>query len=196
MLIKRMIFVLCVMVSSGVMAQDEPQNLDQRFNEIKKESYDHNEYEVIKKTRLNAFWRIVQDSVENLEVNLQNAKNTIQDQQAEIKGINETLAETRSNLEESEYASSRISVLGIYVLKSTFLTTISVIIGSLLVLLGFIGIKFRTNEKVTSRKKRDYQELADEFEEYRKIVRQREIKLKRELQTERNKIEELKHKIK
>ena len=193
---KYLFFVLVFFLFfSFVQAQDEqPGSLDELFMELKEQSNNYQNYEVIPQARLNSFWNTVQDSIGDLKQNLQQAQNRISEQQQEISEINENLQETKEALAESEYTANRWTILGIHVLKDVFVTVVFSIIAGLIITLAVIGIKFKVNEKVTRKKKRDYQELAEEFEEYRKIVRQREIKIKRELQTERNKLEELKHK--
>jgi uncharacterized protein YlxW (UPF0749 family) len=176
-------------------AQDEkPATLNSQFKKLKQKAGDYQDYEVIKKYTLNQFWDVVQDSVNTLKSKIDNLQATLDEQTARVDKINKMMEEQKKALEESEYASSRMNFLGILIPKNVFMSTAGIIFVALLITLGVIGVKFRMNEKTTRRKKRDFEDLSDEFEEYRKIVRQREMKIKRELQTAQNKLEEQRHK--
>lgn len=179
-----------VMFYMTTQAQEQPATLDQQYQELKQNANDYQDYEVIKKFTLNQFWSVVQDSVNNLKSQINNLQARVDDQQNKVKEINQQMQEQKTALEESEYASTRMNFLGMLIRKDVFLTTAGTVFAILIITLAFIGIKFRMNDKLTRRKKRDFEELSAEFEEYRKIVRQREIKIKRELQTAQNKLEE------
>ena len=191
------LFLSCILLFNfASMAQDESQasTLQNQFEELKKKSGDYQDYEVIKKYTLNQFWKVVQDSVNTLQTTISNLENELSEQKAKVNEVNQQIKELQVALEESEYASTRMNFLGAYIPKDVFMATAGVILAALLIALGFIGVKFRINEKVIHRKKKDFEELSGEFEEYRKIVRQREMKIKRELQTANNKLEEQQHK--
>lgn len=185
--------IILINYSTQAQDQDQPSTLDQQFEELKKKSNDYQEYEVIKQYTLNQFWNIVQDSVNDLKSNINNLQATLNEQERQVNELNQQMQEQKTALEESEYESARMSFLGILIRKDVFMTTAGIIFGVLVITLVVIGIKFRMNEKLTRRKKKDFEELSAEFEEYRKIVRQREIKIKRELQTVQNKLEEQRH---
>ena len=184
---------LIILLNYSTQAQDQPTTLDQQFQELKKKSNDYQDYEVIKKYTLNQFWDMVQDSVNNLKSEINDLQASLNNQEKEVNELTQQMQEQKSALEASEYESARMNFLGMLIRKDVFMTTAGVIFGVLLVTLVIIGMKFRMNERLTKRKKRDFEELSAEFEEYRKIVRQREIKIKRELQTVQNKLEEQRH---
>jgi len=191
------LFLSCILLFNlATMAQDESQSatLQNQFEALKQQAGDYQDYEVIKKYTLNQFWQVVQDSVNTLQTRIYNLQIELSDQKAKVDEVNSQLQELKVALEKSEYASSHMNFLGAYIPKNVFITTSAIIIALLLIALSFIGVKFRSNEKVTRRKKQDFEELSEEFEEYRKIVRQREMKIKRELQTANNKLEEQRHK--
>ena len=184
---------LIILLNYPTKAQDQPTTLDQQFQELKKKSNDYQDYEVIKKYTLNQFWNMVQDSVNDLKSDINDLQASLNNQEKEVNELTQQMQEQKSALEASQYESARMNFLGMLIRKDVFMTTTGIILGVLLVTLIVIGMKFRMNEKLTKRKKRDFEELSAEFEEYRKIVRQREIKIKRELQTVQNKLEEQRH---
>ena len=184
---------LIILLNYPTKAQDQPTTLDQQFQELKKKSNDYQDYEVIKKYTLNQFWNMVQDSVNDLKSDINDLQASLNNQEKEVNELTQQMQEQKSALEASQYESARMNFLGMLIRKDVFMTTPGIILGVLWVTVIVIGMKFRMNEKLTKRKKRDFEELSAEFEEYRKIVRQREIKIKRELQTVQNKLEEQRH---
>ena len=174
---------------------EETQTLDQQYRHLKKKSETFKEYKVIKETRLNSFWGNVMDSVQATKSELRATQQTLSERKAEVQSLNQLLAENQKLLEEKDYESSRISVLGMYVPKNSYVSIIWGVILTLIVLLGIAIAKFQNSNKSTTRIKADYQEINQEFDEFKKRAREKEIKLKRELQTELNTVEELKRKL-
>lgn len=173
--------------------ENEPQTLDEQFNHLKKSSNTYETYKVVKEIRLNQLWKNVMDSVSEFRGTIAETNAEIATQQNQITGLQKQINNLQAQLEASEYQSSRISILGLYLLKNTYNSIMWGIIGVLAVLFIIGFVRFRRNEKMTRKKVKDFEELSEEFEEYRKIVRQREIRIKRELQTASNKLEEMRH---
>jgi hypothetical protein len=197
---KKIFFLFAVVLSFAATAhaqdaEPEPETLNERYQFLKRRSNTWENFKVIRETSLDALWRSVQDSVRVLKSDLANANVKIGEQQVVVDGHQGEMDKLKTALAESEHRNGRIPLLGIYILQSTYASVVWGIIGTLLLLLIVGYIKFRINEKVTRRKTKDLDELSEEFEEYRKIVRQREIRIKRELQTASNKLEEIKHRV-
>ncbi len=171
-----------------------PQNLNEQFSNLKQKSNTYENYKVIKISWLDQFWSNVQDSLREVKSEMVNARMNMLEQQNQLKDAQQQLSSSNEALQQSEYESSRINILGLYIPKDTYQKIVWGIIGGLVLILAVVLIKFRVNNKTTHQKKKDYEELSEEFNEYRKLVRDREIKIKRELQTERNRLEELRRK--
>ena len=135
------------------------------------------------------------DSVNVTKSELNATKQLLSEQETKVEALNQLLTENQQLLEEKAYESSRISVLGMYVPKGNYVSIIWVIILALIVLLGIMIAKFQNSNKTTSSIRFDFQQQAQEFDEYKKRAREKEIKLKRDLQTEINTVEELKRKL-
>lgn len=195
---RKLFFLLAVSLTltTVLYAQDaetEPETLNEKYHFLKRKSNTWENYKVIREGSLDAFWKNVQDSVRTLKSDLAQANLTIRDQQAVVDEQQSQMQKLQGSLAESESRNNRISFLGIYIMQDTYSSIVWGIIGLLLVLLIVGIVKYQSNDKITRKKTRDLDELSAEFEEYRKIVRQREIRIKRELQTASNKLEEIKH---
>jgi len=78
--------------------------------------------------------------------------------------------------------------------QSNFLIGVLLTMIALVVFMVILFLKSKTSQNYASKKKKDFQTVDQEYEEFRKRAREREIKLKRELQTAVNTLEELKQK--
>ncbi len=81
--------------------------------------------------------------------------------------------------------------MGMQVLKDRYIFTNWIIIGLLLTIAIFAFVRYQMSNRVASAARRDYEEVKQELESYRQKLLESKTSLGRELQTERNKIEEL-----
>jgi hypothetical protein len=164
--------------------------LNDRYQLLKTKSQNYKEYKVIRETVLDSFWKIVRDSVASKEAAL-----AARDQN--IKQLNTNLAETQANLKKKEesmaeivHDSTHINVLGINFAKSVFITTVAVIVGLLILLLVFITGRLKLIHSSMKERADAFTSLSNEFEEYKRKAMEKQTKLSRELQTERNRLSE------
>ncbi len=168
-----------------------PQSLSEQFQEMKDKSETYNEYKVIKAYKLNTFWKNVSDSLSTVRSELSNAHQEITSLKSEITSLKSELAETRELLASSENKNDSIAFLGADINKTVYNLILWGIILGLAALAGSLYYAFKSSHRVTRRAKKDYEKMHADFENYRKLSQEKQIKLKRELQTEINKVEEL-----
>jgi len=171
-----------------------PKSLPHQYEVLKDKAETYQEYKVIKSTRLEKFWSNVEDSIQNLEQNLVTANTQIFDQKKAITELSTNLGSTQKKLEESNFLNDKIQVLGMPLVQSNFLIGVLLTMIALVVFMVILFLKSKTSQNYASKKKKDFQTVDQEYEEFRKRAREREIKLKRELQTAVNTLEELKQK--
>ena len=176
-------------------AQDSPQSLSSQFFELRDNSESYNEYKVIKSYSLNEFWNTVEDSLSGYRSQINLANKEIASLKTRIDKLNQDLNSIQETLEKSEARNDKIAFLGIFVNKSLYNIIVWGIIAGLGFLAGMLFISFKNNFKVTKKARKDFDDLVIEFEEYRRISREKQMKMGRELQTERNRTEELSEKI-
>jgi septal ring factor EnvC (AmiA/AmiB activator) len=68
------------------------------------------------------------------------------------------------------------------------------LIFALLIAALVLYFRFQSANRITQQTRKEYQTLQSEFDEHRQRTRENETKLKRDLQTEINRVEELKGK--
>jgi hypothetical protein len=152
-----------------------------------------NGYKLINPSRLGIVWKSALDTLrkERLELNKAKAKAAEQDKtittlQAEINGKETTLNDTSAKIDE-------INFLGISFTKGTY----NIIVWSIIVVLAlalFIVIA-RSAKNILEAKHRTqlYDEISAEYQAYKAKSNEQQRKLARELQDERNVIEEMKN---
>lgn len=171
--------------------EEGPKTLTEQFLFLKKKSNSWQEYKVVKETMLNSFWANIQDSLATFHRQLSETQAKVDAQNEEIQKINETLAAKDKTIQASEHASTHISVLGIDFMKESFVTFFWIAVSVLALLLALAILQYKRSDQVTAKTRHDYRSLQHELEEFRKKALERERKLRRELQTERNTVEEL-----
>ena len=191
-----------VLISFAATAQDETlkvdpstQSLTEQYRTFRDDAENYGAYKVLKATELNSFWGIVQDSlaVKNKSISEGNALSA--ELSTTITRLETELGTTQVSLAESQAESSSISILGIMVVKQNFAIAFYVILVLLLTAIGILTFLFNQSNAVTKRTIKDNDDLQVEIKEMRQKYMDREILLKRELQTERNLVEELKNKV-
>lgn len=173
----------------------EENTLSQQFNSLKDKSNSYQEYKVIKLTSLNSFWSNVNDSLAAIQKEIIVANNNITSLQQNLDSLKNKLEAREAALEKSEYDIAHLRVLGMDVQKESYVSFTWGVFFVLLLLLAIAIAKYRSSNKVAVEKKSDYEALNNELNDCKQKAREKEIKLMRELQTERNHVEELNQKI-
>ena len=186
---KTTILVLVAMTLS--LAGVQAQTLDEQFQDLKKRSYSYKEYKNIKEVDLNSFWKIVQDSLKAKDQAYATSQGTITSQNQKIGELNKTIQTQKATIDEKEFDTQHISVLGMDMSKESYKLFNMVTILALLFLLGVLFYQFRSSQKIAVSKKKDFDKLSEDFEEYKRNALEKQMKLRRELQTERNRIDEI-----
>jgi hypothetical protein len=165
--------------------------LQERFNIMRDKSESYSEYKVIRTYVLDGMWKIAMDSMQAQKTALRDAQGAIARLENEIASANATMKSKDAAVAEMEHDSSHITVLGIDILKAVFISTVGIIILGLLVLLGLLVARVKWVQSSMREKIENADALSHEFEEYKRNALDKQMKLSRELQDERNKLHDL-----
>lgn len=170
--------------------EDKNLTLEARYKEMKSASQTFKDYKVIKESVLDKVWKVTTDSIKEKEKQLAEAKK-------EIEGLQEQVSTTRKSMEAQEasikdvlYDSTHISVLGIPFAKSLFILLTAAILGGLGFLLSLAFARVKIANGLVKEKTLIADSIAHEFEDFKKKSMEKNTKLSRELQNERNKWQE------
>ena len=194
----RIIFSLCLLTShlsfsqqASLALEAKDHSLTERYELMKSNSQTFQDYKVIKEFVLDGVWKIVVDSVKKQQLLLKQSSEHVSRLEASLKAVELTLKKERESAAEVVFDSTHISLLGIDFNKSTFLMLLSFVFAGCVILISLTLGRM----KVMRIKMKEKMLMADlinnEYDEFKRKTLEKQTKLLRELQTERNKIEEL-----
>lgn len=172
-----------------------PSSLNQRFVQLKAKANNYQDYEVIKKGDLAIFWKNVQDSIYASTQQIKVAQREIQAQKTELGNLKQAVAQKDRQVQSSSYDIAHINVLGINMLKENYLYFSWGIIFALIAALTVAVFKYKGSNKMAVDRLSEYENVRQELDGYKVRLRERETTMGRDLQTERNRIEELSQRI-
>ena len=166
-------------------------SLNGQYEDLLKKSWTQQGYKVINQTRLNTLWRNVQDSLRKERSRSQNLQNRLTSQEDTIQNLKNQASASQASLEESKASVNEVSLLGMSVNKSTYNTVMWGLVITLGLALAIVIFTAGKNVREARYRRQLYDELSSEYQAYKVKANDKEKKLARELQTERNRIEEL-----
>lgn len=171
----------------------ESYTLRQRFGIMKEKSQTFKDYKVIKESTLDGVWRIIQDSLNAKDGMLANRNQEIRKLQMSMAQMDSAVKAKEASVADVVFDSTHINVLGMNFGKGIFLTTTAIIFIGLIALTGFIFTRSKLLNHSLQEKKLAVNMITHEYEEYKKRAMEKQMKLSRELQDERNKIQSMRN---
>lgn len=183
--LKKVMLLLCMVFSMNTFAQQKDTTLAQQYEDVVVKSGSYKVYKNIKKTRIEAFWKNINDTIQKQKQQLVQSKTELDQSQKRI-------AELEAALKESGSAIGKLDNIGASIKDSADTTIpwgLAIVLATALV---FVILRSRSSLNDARQYNERYDELFAEFREYKSKAAEKERKLARELQDERNKVEELK----
>lgn len=173
--------LLLVCISSTAIAQVQDTSLAKQYEEVVIKSGSYKVYKNIQKTKIEQLWRNVTDSIKK-------EKEISADSKAELQKTAEENTALKAEIQDLKAANSPIKKLS-NVNDTTLLWGLIALLTA-----GIVLIIYRRRGTVREVKEQNerYEELNTEFREYKSKAAEKERKLARELQDERNLVNELK----
>ncbi|MCD8741200.1 hypothetical protein LT679_11350 [Mucilaginibacter roseus] len=140
---------------------------------------------------IGAFYRNVMDTIKTERAALRKAQATVASQAAIIKKLNVDVTVKDETISAANSRVDQINLLGISLTKAAYNTLMWGLVlgfGIALAIVIITTTRFRQEAKYRIKL---YNELSEEFQTYKTKANEKEKKLARELQTERNKLDEL-----
>jgi len=171
--------------------EDDKLELKERYQVMKTNSQTYEDYKVIKEFVLDGFWKITLDTISRKETQLVEARQKITGLQTELADSHQQLAQQKASVEGITFDSEHISVLGVHFGKGVLLLIAFVIIAALVAIIIAVTARLKILQGTVKDRAQVADSLSHEFEEYKRKALERQTKLSRELQNERNKLVEL-----
>ena len=190
-----MIGMLMVAAASAQTASDalknDSQTLRERYLLMKTKSQNYQEYKVIKENLLDSWWNIVLDSLKAKQAAIRQSNANASKLQTELNQSMESLKTREASMQDVVHASTHIKVLGIEFDKGFFAGLVGFIILALGLTIAVIMYTLKNSRRVLKEKADLATTISNEYEEYKRKAMDKQTKLSRELQNERNKLQEL-----
>ncbi len=193
-------FIIVACLIAGIAANAQPgaealakdnKTLQERFFLLKTKSQTFKDYKVIKETVFDGMWNVINDSLKASKQRMNDARAKIASLDASVKQIELQLQQKQASMQEVEHASTHISVLGIDFTKGFFITFATIILLGLLAFIGVLIARLKIIHKSYREKADTVNELSHEYEDFKRKAMDKQTKLSRELQDERNKLQSL-----
>jgi len=201
MLYRRLIFIAVFATlpfagfTQGEEQVDEPNTLENQFIELKKKSNSYQQYKVVDKTMLDGFWSSIEDTLNENSAEIKGLNTEVSSLKKKVSTLETNLAQRDSSLSNQAYQIEHMNFLGIDMTKGGYITFSWVVIFILIAAVLILYFRFTSANKTTKGAKKDLSQLQEEFDEQKRKTREKETKLMRDLQTEINRVEELKGKL-
>jgi hypothetical protein len=186
----KFITLLIISVSTNAWAQQPGTSLSKQYEDVVAKAGSYQGFKEIKENKLEFLWKSMSDS-------LQKERQLLKEAQAQLLKNGQTankskagLATAQLELEKSEARVNQVSFLGIYLEKNNYNL---IMWGLVIILAACLAIAvYLTRKSVKEAHYRIglFNDLSEEFQRHKTNSNEREKKLARELQTERNKMAE------
>ena len=182
------VFFIVSFASYSSIAQQTIQDQFKDFNDNQTSTWE--EYQMIKKPGLNNFWKIVTDTVNTQKRKIEERGQKILTLNTQIDTLNSKITNLELALAESEALNSQLYFLGMNVNKAVYNVIVWAIIFGLVFMIGTLYLMFIRSNAVTQKTQKAYSTLEREFDAHKEKARENQAKIKRELQTALNTLQE------
>lgn len=187
---KKILFssTLLLFLSFPVFAQTTSETtIDEKFSELITNSNNFKGYKVVDTDQLTTLQNITSQRIAELKEEISALNISKLEQKESMANLEANLESLQMQLEEIKAEKDAINFLGMSVSKASYQTTMWAIIGVLILGLVFFIFRFKRSHVHTKEARQSLREIEKEFEAYRAKSLEKEQRLGRLLQDEKNK---------
>ncbi len=148
-------------------------------------------YKLVNPARLSNLWKNTQDTLRAERRLRIEAQRKLSGSAQSVEAMRDSLEQNQADLDKSQNEINSISFLGIQVSKGLYNTIMWGLVIALAAALAIILMLTGKYKKEASYRIKLFEELTEEFQNYKSKANEREKKLARELQDERNKLDDM-----
>jgi preprotein translocase subunit SecF len=185
------LFFLLIIGFLGVFTQaqtPEEKNIISQFDVLIEDSNDFQEYKVVKKVELEQLKKATSARIALLKDSIAITNKLLLSKEKLINTLNTALTNTEKELEQTTDEKSSMQFMGIETSKSVYNIGVWSIICALVVILILFILRYNNSNETTRRSLKQLKAIEEELEELRRRSIEKEQKLGRQLQDERNKL--------
>lgn len=148
-------------------------------------------YKMIAKYRLDELWKNVMDTLRKEKADRKNLQQKITEQEKTVNYLKTEISGKEASLTENTNKVNEINALGISFEKGTYNIMVWSIVCALAIALVIVIARSGKNISEAKHRTELYNDIAEEYQAFKSKSVEKERKLARELQDERNRLEEL-----
>lgn len=186
---KKILFASLFLIATHVtMAQVSTETtIDEKFQELITNSNNFKGYKVVDTEQLTTLQGLTSNRIAELKEEIAASKESFKNQEAKIAALQNELETLRAELETVTAQKDDIAVLGMSLSKASYNTAVWSLVGLLVLALVLFVVRFNRSHIHTREAKKNLAELEKEFDAYRVKSLEKEQRLGRLLQDEKNK---------
>ena len=185
---------LFLIISYNTIAQnDSLKSIDAQFETLMNDANNFKEYKVIKQNAINTLRRNTNKHIDQLNSKITGLESSIETKDSRIAALEQELEETNASLTGVNAEKDSMNFLGIQTNKGVYNTIVWSIVGVLGFLFVFMSMRYKSSNSTTKAAQKQLQSTEEELEDLRRKSIEKEQKLGRQLQDERNKLSKLKN---
>jgi hypothetical protein len=192
---KKFIFTSVFLVTTlAANAQDTLNTLDSKWNYMLSKAENYEAYKVINKNQLNEVYKSIQDTLSQLRAGLAAERLKVKGQNDQILLLNKQIKDEKAKFDQVTDEKDSIGFMGMQINKYAYVSLLWIILIGITAGSALMFFLYRNSKNIARAKTQEYDMLDKQLEEARAAKTETERKLKREMQTLINKLDELKRK--
>ena len=189
---KKGLVFACILLSTLGFSRDEntwkeEKTVEKQFSTFKENLKFYGGYFLLTDGQLKEFQKSLSDSIDQHQKVIEQNSIEIKTLQKDLKAVQVNLASTKQELDLAYTKVDSFDSIWGQTSKGSFSGIMYTTTVILLIVIGFVAFLYYRSNSITLSTTKELAEIEAEFEEHRKKSLEKEMKLNRELQTERNK---------
>lgn len=188
------LLVMALFTSIGTQAQEDLQNdslnvnpIEAEFIDLMESSNNYQSYKVVELRKLTALQQSTSNYIASLKGEIEELETTLEQRQQNIDQQEASLEEVQGQLEQVTAERDAITFLGMPIDKATYQGIMWGIVAALVLVLLVFVYRFTKSNSDTKEAKKRQEDTEAEFETFRAKTLEKEQRMGRMLQDERNK---------
>ncbi|MDX1752251.1 MAG: hypothetical protein R3259_03625 [Salinimicrobium sediminis] len=179
--------LLLLYINVSVAQVSTETTIDEKFQELITNSNNFKGYKVVDTDQLTTLQKLTSNRIAELKEEIAASKQATDAQEAQMAQLRSDLESMEAQLNTVTSEKDNISFLGMSLSKAGYNTTMWSIIGVLVLALALFVVRFKRSHIHTTEARKNLNELEKEFDAYRVKALEKEQRLGRLLQDEKNK---------
>jgi hypothetical protein len=192
---KKFIFTSAyLIIALAANAQDTLNTLDSKWNYMLSKAENYEAYKVINKNQLNEVYKSIKDTLTQLRAGLAAERLKVKGQNDQILLLNKQIKDEKTKFDQVSDEKDSIGFMGMQINKYAYVSLLWIVLIGIAAGSVLMFFLYRNSKNITRTKSQEYSVLEKQLEEAKAARTETERKLKREMQTLINKLDELKRK--